>query len=249
MNRIVHKNSEPIISLNYALAAYPLPTAVVLLTVFGAIIFASALYFRNRSRNKQNRILMMKNVELETALRAVENMRIDRDHYKSKAEVDKLTQLYNKDTTKHICDECLKNLNDELAALYIVDLDHFKEANDTFGHQYGDRILVEFAVTLRHIFRANDCVGRFGGDEFVVMIVGNLNDEVILRKAAQIQQAAKNVNIEGKIVGVTASIGIAKAPLQGKEYENLFKLADKALYCVKEDGRDGYCLEPPNVLH
>ena len=189
-------------------------------------------------------------MELETALRAVENMRIDRDNYKNEAEVDKLTLLYNKQTTQRICSERLNHLNGDMdVALYIIDLDHFKEANDTFGHQYGDRVLVEFAVTLKHIFRANDCIGRFGGDEFVVMITGKLTKEVILRKAAQIQDSAKNVNIDGKIVGITASIGIATTLYYYHDYETLFKQADTALYCVKEDGRNGYCLEPPNVFH
>ena len=135
------------------------------------------------------------------------------------------------------------------AALFIIDLDHFKEANDTFGHQYGDRILVEFAVTIRHLFRIQDCVGRFGGDEFIVMIAGPLTNEIICKKAVQIQDAAKGTEVEGKIVGISASIGIAIAPLHGKDYETLFKQADKALYCVKENGRDGYCIDPPNVIH
>ena len=216
----------------------------------GVSLLAGTLLFRNISRKQQNKILLEKNIELETALLAVENMRIDRDNYRTESEVDKLTKLYNKDTTKKICDEKIQNLEaGQVAVLYVIDLDHFKEANDNFGHQYGDRILVEFAVQLRHIFRANDCVGRFGGDEFIALIVGDMTEEVIFRKAKQIQQVASQLDIEGKPAGISSSIGIAIAPTHGYDYETLFKRADKALYAVKENGRNGYCLDPPNVIH
>ena len=250
MEMVAQKNLEPIISLNYALAAYPLPTALALFAVTGVSLLAGTLLFRNISRKQQNKILLEKNIELETALLAVENMRIDRDNYRTESEVDKLTKLYNKDTTKKICDEKIQNLEaGQVAVLYVIDLDHFKEANDNFGHQYGDRILVEFAVQLRHIFRANDCVGRFGGDEFIALIVGDMTEEVIFRKAKQIQQVASQLDIEGKPAGISSSIGIAIAPTHGYDYETLFKRADKALYAVKENGRNGYCLDPPNVIH
>ncbi len=250
IDMIAQKNSEPIVSMNYVLATYPLPLAMAITIVTGTFIFSIAFYLRGRSRKKQNEILLEKNMELETALRAVENMRVDRDNYRSAAERDKLTQLYNKTAAERIANEMIKEIDDEKSAvLYVIDLDHFKEANDTFGHQYGDRILVEFSVTLRHIFRANDCVGRFGGDEFVVILTGFFNEEIIFRKANQIQQAAKNIDIDKKIVNVTASIGIATAPNHGRDYESLFKQADRALYCVKADGRDGYCLNPPEVFH
>ena len=250
MDMVAHKNLEPVISLNYALAAYPLPTAILLFIVTGASLLATTLFLRNISRKRQNKILLEKNIELETALLAVENMRIDRDHYRTKSEVDKLTQLYNKDTTKSICNEQIQNLEEgQSAVLYVIDLDHFKEANDKFGHQYGDRILVEFAVRLRHIFRLNDCVGRFGGDEFIVMIVGFMTDDIIFRKAKQIQEVASQLDIDGKLVGVTSSIGIATTSTHDKDYETLFKQADKALYCVKENGRNGYCINPPDVIH
>ena len=250
MDMTVQKNSEPVISLNYALAAYPLPTALAFFGVTGIIILSAALYFRNRTRKKQNQILSEKNMELETALRAVENMRLDRDHYRAESESDKLTQLYNKATVEKLCKEKLANLEKgDTAVLFVIDLDHFKEANDTFGHQYGDRILVEFSIRLRHTFRANDCVGRFGGDEFVVGLVGLMTEEIIFDKAKKIQQLAKQLDIDGKIVGVTASIGIACTTLRGMEYDVMFKQADKALYSVKEQGRDGYCLNPPEVFH
>ena len=199
-------------------------------------------------KERQNQNLRQKNAELSEALRAVQKMRISRDTYRAESETDKLTDLYNKVTTERICEEQCHNLRPgEEAALYIIDLDHFKEANDTFGHQYGDRILMEFAQQLKIICRPEDCLGRFGGDEFVIMITGALTQEAILRKAHLIHEAARQLRIDSRETGITASIGIAVTPLHGETYQTLFQAADRALYCVKEHGRDGYCIHPPEV--
>jgi diguanylate cyclase (GGDEF)-like protein len=125
-------------------------------------------------------------------------------------------------------------------ALYIIDLDHFKEANDTYGHQFGDKILVEFSKNLRKRFRPNDCIGRFGGDEFVVIIDNLPTLEIVTRKAREIKQVAPDLVIDGVNPGVTASIGIAIIPQDGTDYETVFKAADNALYYVKRHGRNGY---------
>ena len=128
-------------------------------------------------------------------------------------------------------------------ALYVVDLDHFKEVNDLLGHQFGDKVLVEFAKGLRKIFRPNDCIGRFGGDEFVIIVDSLPNMEVVIRKAEQIKQIAFNLTVDGAGKFVTASIGIAIAPQNGRNYDDLFASADKALYHVKRNGKNGYHCE------
>ena len=184
------------------------------------------------------------NDELGQMTEAFNKMRSLRDSYQLESEVDKLTKLYNKTTTEKICTMKLKDweegMSETLMAFYIIDLDHFKEVNDTYGHQYGDKVLVEFSNRLRKIFRPNDCVGRFGGDEFIVIIDNLPTTEIIVRKAENIKRIAQELKIEGKTVGISASIGIAIVPPQGTEYETLFKSADEALYQVKESGRNGY---------
>ena len=125
-------------------------------------------------------------------------------------------------------------------AFYIIDLDHFKEANDTYGHQFGDKILVEFSKNLRKKFRPNDCIGRFGGDEFVVIIENLPTIEIVNRKARDIKQVAKDLIIDGVNPKITASIGIAIVSQDGLDYETVFKAADEALYYVKANGRDGF---------
>ena len=174
-------------------------------------------------------------------------MRSLRDSYQLEAEVDRLTKLYNKTTTENICkmklndwDSSSDSLPDTLMAFYIIDLDHFKEVNDTLGHQFGDKVLVEFSNRLRKIFRPNDCVGRFGGDEFIVIIDNLPSTEIIVRKAENIKRIACDLLVEGKKVGISASIGISIVPPQGTNYDTLFQSADEALYQVKASGRNGY---------
>lgn len=186
---------------------------------------------------------------------AFNRLRTLRDSYQLQAEVDRLTKLYNKTTTENICKLKLKDWNssssfpDSLMAFYIIDLDHFKEVNDTLGHQFGDKVLVEFSNRLRKIFRPNDCVGRFGGDEFIVIIDNLPSTEIIVRKAENIKRIACDLTVDGKNVGISASIGISIVPPQGTNYDTLFKSADEALYQVKAAGRNGYRINYAEPLH
>ena len=180
--------------------------------------------------------------------RLVENLdkvQIERDDFKLASELDKLTELFNKTTMAKLCRMKLNsfnanNLPNIYIALYIIDLDHFKDVNDLLGHQFGDKVLVEFASGLRKVFRTNDCIGRFGGDEFVAIIDNLPNLDVVRRKAEQIKNLAFNLTVEGKSRFVTASIGIAIAPFEGRDYDTLFRSADEAVYWVKNHGKNGY---------
>ena len=186
--------------------------------------------------------------ELGQMAAAFNKLRSDRDTFLLESELDRLTGLFNKKTMENLCRMKLKTLGEKessniFIAFYIVDLDHFKEVNDLLGHQFGDKVLVEFAHGLRKIFRPNDCIGRFGGDEFVIILDNLPNMEVVVRKAEQIKHIAFNLTIEGKSKFVTASIGIAIAPQNGRDYESLFNSADRALYYVKNHGKNGYHCE------
>ena len=183
--------------------------------------------------------------ELGQMAAAFNKIRSERDAYQLESELDKLTELFNKKTMENLCKMKLKTFNENensniYMAFYIIDLDHFKEVNDLLGHQFGDKVLVEFAKGLKKIFRPNDCIGRFGGDEFVVIVDSLPNMEVVVRKAEQIKQIAFNLSIEGRSRFVTASIGIAIAPQNGRDYDSLFAAADKAVYHVKNNGKNGY---------
>ena len=176
---------------------------------------------------------------------AFNKIRSARDAYQLESELDTLTKLYNKSTTQNIGKMKLKNFqnmkdNDTIMAFYVIDLDHFKDANDTYGHQFGDKVLVEFSRNLRKKFRPNDCIGRFGGDEFVVIIDNLPSIEIVNRKARDIKKVAQDLVIDGIPAGVTASVGVAIIPQDGLDYETVFKAADEALYHVKQNGRNGY---------
>ena len=193
-------------------------------------------------------LIKLRGVELD--LQRIKEMnqqlQIKNAQLKKEAETDKLTGLLNKKAMENICAEYLYNLKEnETAALYVIDLDHFKEANDTYGHQAGDTILQMFADFLKKIFNENVCIGRFGGDEFVVLLKNPPNENFIAEKAQGILQAARNVFIEGMQIKITASVGAVN--ISGAvDYEKAFEFADKALYAVKEGGRNNFQIIRPD---
>lgn len=198
--------------------------------------------------NSVEKLEVNRDDELGQMAAAFNKLRTERDTFQQESELDRLTGLFNKKTMENICRMKLKAFNDGDAtnlaiAFYIIDLDHFKEVNDLLGHQFGDKVLVEFAKNLKKIFRSNDCIGRFGGDEFVIILDGLPNTEFVSRKAEQIKRIAANLTVEGKTGFVTASIGIAIAPQNGRDYDSLFAAADKAVYYVKNHGKNNYYCE------
>lgn len=125
-------------------------------------------------------------------------------------------------------------------AIMFLDIDHFKDVNDTLGHSVGDLLLLELASRLNSVLRAEDTVSRLGGDEFIFMLPNA--DEYA---AAQVAQKLLNVIdrpmlIEDHQLSVTASIGIALYPNDGTELETLLRNADVAMYKAKQENRNGY---------
>ncbi len=159
------------------------------------------------------------------------------------AEIDLLTQVYNKAQTEVLISHELANLENKTGALFILDFDNFKQLNDTFGHQKGDEALKETASGLKKIFRSDDIIGRIGGDEFFIYLKSIDSIETIKHKADTICKTLKKTYSKNKkSVTITYSIGISLAPNHAEDLPSLYKLADKALYEVKSKGKDGFSI-------
>ncbi len=177
-------------------------------------------------------------VQIEESEKQFEKMRI-------KAERDPLTGLYNKEVTSILIENYIAaHKNNNLCALFIIDIDYFKEVNDQKGHMYGDEVLIDLASKLSKIFRSDDIVGRIGGDEFMVFMKNVISEEAITSKADEVCKEfyqtymAKNNTTKN----FSASVGIAFYPRDGVTMSELYLKADEALYKVKENGRNSYRL-------
>ncbi len=126
-------------------------------------------------------------------------------------------------------------------ALLYVDLDHFKPINDSLGHPVGDRVLQEVASRLRAGVREDDTVSRQGGDEFVLLLVRLADPRDAARVAEKLIHAIEQpIHVDGHELSVSASIGIALLPQDGRDKDTLTKAADAALYHAKQAGRGRY---------
>jgi diguanylate cyclase (GGDEF)-like protein/PAS domain S-box-containing protein len=126
-------------------------------------------------------------------------------------------------------------------ALLCLDLDHFKAVNDTLGHLAGDALLKQVAERLSASVRDADTVARFGGDEFAILQTGLADDDSVAMLASRIiATVAGSYKIDGQEVNVGVSIGIAMAPQNGTDSEQIFRKADLALYRAKAENRGGF---------
>ena len=156
---------------------------------------------------------------------------------------DTLTALPNRTMFGERLSQALaqaRRYNRRLAVLF-VDLDGFKEVNDTNGHDVGDVLLKEIAARLRACLREGDVVGRMGGDEFVVLIE-EYSDEDRLALVGQkiLDTVARPVVVRGTECRVTSSVGISAYPKDGKDTQTLLRNADNAMYRAKELGKNRY---------
>jgi diguanylate cyclase (GGDEF)-like protein/PAS domain S-box-containing protein len=134
------------------------------------------------------------------------------------------------------------------AAVLFVDLDHFKEVNDSMGHEAGDLLLVAVAKRLRGCLRAGDTVARMGGDEFVIVLLHVLQPEDVALVAQKILLAIKQPVLVGEQeLVISASVGICIAPDDGTSAGQLIRNADAAMYRAKSSGRDAYRFYTPDM--
>lgn len=203
-----------------------------------------------RGSNDISKLEILSEDELGEMATAINEMRFMRDNMRQEAERDEITGLSSRTAVESNCRQRLQEYEESfepgMLAVFLIDLDNFQKATKEEGHQHGNRILQNFANGLRDIFRTYDCVGRLEGDEFVVVIDHQKDLTIIKRKAAEINKMARELTIGGQNVGITASIGIAISPHNGKTFNHLLHAADLALFAAKENGRDGYKIAGEN---
>ena len=157
-----------------------------------------------------------------------------------RARTDTLTGLLNKSATQELVDMMLSGHQKEnsLYALLILDIDLFKQVNDTFGHAEGDRVLAEIGRIINNNCRGQDVAGRIGGDEFMIFMRDINNPDNAAALAERLQNEARSAFSEDKLKGrISFSIGISLYPENGKTFQELYNAADHALYSVKKNGR------------
>ena len=159
------------------------------------------------------------------------------------ANFDSLTGLPNRRMFRDRLEQEIKNSerNSSILAVLFLDLDHFKEVNDTLGHNNGDILLIEAAKRLQGCVRDTDTVARLGGDEFVILLK-QIDDSTGLNKLAKniLDQMCKPFELGSDPVYISASIGITLFPIDATEFEELLKNADQAMYAAKDEGRNRY---------
>ena len=162
-----------------------------------------------------------------------------------KIKYDYLTKLYTRETCELEIKRSILNykISSGISALFAIDIDNFKKANDTFGHLMGDKILYETATSIKNAIRKTDISGRVGGDEFLVLLENVPTVESIKKIAEKLNNSIKKVYTkDGKSITISASIGIAIVE-EGIKFKELYEKADSALYQVKTNGRDSYIVK------
>ncbi|AMN43711.1 EAL domain-containing protein [Rhodoplanes sp. Z2-YC6860] len=166
------------------------------------------------------------------------------------ARYDALTDLPNRVLFHEEMEQALRHVRrDEQIAVLCLDLDHFKNVNDTLGHPTGDALLKLVALRIKQCIRETDTVARLGGDEFAIVQVGAKRQpaEASALASRLIEAISGSYDLNGNQIVIGASIGISIAPGDGMDVDQLLKSADMALYRSKADGRGTYCFFEPEM--
>ncbi len=183
------------------------------------------------------------------SIRDITERKLAEEQIQKLAHFDHLTGLPNRallmERTNHLINQSRRN--EQSLAMLFLDLDHFKNINDTLGHKIGDMMLIEVAHRLSEHVRFDDMVSRLGGDEFVVLLPDTSTAFVTHQAEELIQVISEPYHIDGYDLTITPSIGIAVYPIDGDSWETLYRHADIAMYRAKKDGRNAYSFFTPSM--
>ncbi len=158
------------------------------------------------------------------------------------AKMDKMTMVFNRDTSMDYIRQILEKESEKKHCLFMLDIDNFKNLNDTLGHQSGDDFLSTLGKVLKNCFRDSDVVGRIGGDEFFALMRDVSGQNVIDKKAKELLQIIRKVCSGYEGMHMSGSIGISMYPRDGHTLEELYQKADNALYQAKRAGKDKFVI-------
>jgi diguanylate cyclase (GGDEF)-like protein len=187
------------------------------------------------------------NIELKLFLRSIANqiaIAIENSLlYKELEKINQRDSLLNVYNRKYFFEFLDKNENRKLTdkfAIVMIDIDDFKKINDTYGHQFGDKILINTANIVMSGIDENDILARYGGEEFILYIPGFTNEDIVYNKIEMIRRTIEGskVTLNGKDKSVTASFGISYFPLNGTDLNELISKADNLLYRAKKSGKN-----------
>ena len=171
---------------------------------------------------------------------ALTNLRL-RETLRQQAVRDPLTGLFNRRYLEETLERELRRAKrkDTAIGVIMLDLDHFKQLNDTYGHEAGDHVLRTLGDLLQSHVRGGDIACRYGGEEFV-LILPESDAAVTLRRAEEFRQGVEALPVfyRGQQLGVTISLGVAVRPQHGDSGDTLLRAADRALYAAKDQGRN-----------
>ncbi len=204
----------------------------------GALDFIAKPFVASVMRLRIGRILELEDMRRKLADKLEQKIREVTD-IKSKSQQDALTGLWNRAYTEAAVNDIISK--GEHGALFMIDMDNFKAINDNYGHIEGDNTLKMFADTMRKFSKEGDVLCRIGGDEFVMFVkgaaskaeIGNLAGDVISDLCYKIEEKKYETNS-------SVSIGIAQVPDDGSDFTTIYNAADKALYYVKQNGKNSY---------
>ena len=200
--------------------------------IFEAVRFIGTVH----NESSGNKIIVGRVVSDESVGHASTAMEI-----MNELQYDSLTGVYNKKTITEYAKKRISEEKEKRIVIAILDVDHFKSVNDTFGHLYGDKVLARVGGRLKEIVGEDGVIGRIGGDEFMIVFNGLDDDQVFRGMLRAIRTQIKWEFAEDfENLSITCSIGASIFPVNGRDYEDLFKKADCCLYIAKEKGRDRY---------
>lgn len=215
---------------------------VITLTAF--LLYLILLSFRAHQMIKNSLQLQFENDSLIIDLSDAKNrLELMNKSLKQDATHDPLTHVANRSLFEASCEASIrsaKNAHTILAILY-MDLDGFKNVNDTYGHDAGDQLLVIVVSRVKRILRSQDTLSRLGGDELAIVLENMENIQAIADIAERIREAiCVPITLDKIEVQVHVSIGIAIYPTDGEDMNTLLRVADRAMYYVKDHGGNNY---------